>query len=74
MVERQSILLDEKEMLEVGVYFGKNHKPALNVALKAQAKKILIKLQAIYNIPDLRQSDKRMGEFIQSLQEEVDGD
>ncbi len=40
---------------------------------KAQAEKILIQLQAIYNIPDLKTEDVRMGEFIQELMEEVSG-
>ena len=38
---------------------------------KAQAKKILIKLQAIYNLPDEGMFHKKMGEFIQELMEEV---
>ena len=38
---------------------------------KATGKKILIQLQAIYNIPDLGAENKRMGEFIQELLEEV---
>ncbi len=43
----------------------------LLMAGKAQAGKILIQLQAIYNIPDLKAEDVRMGEFIQELQEEA---
>ncbi len=39
---------------------------------KATGKKILIQLQAIYNIPDLGAEDRRMGEFIQELMEEVE--
>lgn len=34
-------------------------------------KAIAIKLQAIYNIADLGTSDRKMGEFIQKLMEEV---
>lgn len=37
----------------------------------AQAKKILIKLQAIYNLPDEGMFHKKMGEFIEELMEEV---
>ena len=39
---------------------------------KAQAKKIIIELQAIYKLPDLKMEHDRMGEFIQSLQEEIE--
>ncbi len=39
---------------------------------KATAENILIQLQAIYNIPDLKAEDVRMGEFIQELMEEVE--
>lgn len=41
------------------------------VLVKAQAKKILIKLQAIYNLPDEGMFHKKMGEFIKELMEEV---
>jgi len=41
---------------------------------KAQAKKILIKLQAIYNLPDEGMFHKKMGEFIEELMEEVGED
>ena len=75
------ILLDEKELLK-GIcrycpdttredYECEECKELLNRVVKETGKKILIELQAIYNIPDLRQSDKRMGEFIQSLMEEA---
>ncbi len=40
---------------------------------KAQAKKILIELQSIYKLPDLKMEHDRMGEFIQELMEEIDG-
>ena len=62
------ILLEPEE---ADIALMRNCKDGYGAVVKATGKKILIELQAIYNIPDLRQSDKRMGEFIQSLQEEV---
>lgn len=38
---------------------------------KAQAKKIALKLQKIYNLPDEGMFNKKLGEFIQQLMEEV---
>ncbi len=43
-----------------------------DLTAKAQAEKILIKLQAIYNIPDLGAENVRMGEFIQELMSELE--
>ncbi len=72
------ILLDEKQIVskvaEVKARWGGVHwykTDEYRVVAKAQAEKILIQLQAIYNIPDLKAEDVRMGEFIQELQEEV---
>ena len=80
MVERQSILLDENEIVsrvaDVKARWGGVHwyaTDAYGVVAKATAKKILIELQAIYSLPDLGMSDRRMGEFIQGLKEEIDG-
>ena len=39
---------------------------------KAQAKKILIELQSIYKLPDLKMEHERMGEFIKGLMEEIE--
>ncbi|KKN74978.1 hypothetical protein LCGC14_0384800 [marine sediment metagenome] len=39
--------------------------------VKATGKKILIQLQAIYNLPDGGMFNERMGEFIQELMEEA---
>jgi len=39
--------------------------------LVAQIKAIAIKLQAIYNLPDGGMFNKKMGEFIEELNEEV---
>ncbi len=39
--------------------------------VKATGKKILIQLQAIYNLPDGGMFNERMGEFIKELMEEV---
>ena len=38
---------------------------------QTQAKKIALKLQAIYKLPDLKMEHDRMGEFIESLLKEV---
>ncbi len=69
------ILLEEQEItLEIDKWLdGKVEARHVSHALvQATGKKILIQLQAIYNIPDLGTSDRRMGEFIQELQEEVE--
>ena len=42
---------------------------ALGRITKAQAKKILIELQAIYNLPDGGMFHKKLGDFIQELLE-----
>ena len=65
-----SILLDVDEIMAIPVTNLGDNTDDFNVA-KAQAKKILIKLQAIYNLPEEGMFHKKMGEFIQSLLEEV---
>ena len=40
---------------------------------KAQAKKIALELQSIYKLPDLKMEHERMGEFIEKLMEEING-
>ncbi len=69
------ILLDERAIRELflreahsGIY---GFYDAMGVSAKAQAKKIFIKLQAIYNLPDEGMFHKSMGEFIEGLDEEV---
>ncbi len=67
------ILLDDDERYELRMSLPTHHttyeyETTFN---KAQIEKILIQLQAIYNIPDLKAEDVRMGEFIQELMEEV---
>ncbi len=45
---------------------------AVDIAIGiAQAKKILIELQTIYNLPDEGMFHKKLGDFIQSLLEEM---
>ena len=79
------ILLDDKEIEEVLDRWEEiedtDGKDDLEIEIdgyrfvtKAAGKKILIQLQAIYNIPDLKAEDVRMGEFIQELMEEVNGE
>ena len=73
MVERQSILLDYDERYELRMSLPAHHttydyETAFN---KAQAKKILIELQAIYNLPDGGMFHKKMGEFIKGLEDEI---
>ncbi len=66
------ILLDEE--VTWGCFEGYDEESErLEKVVKATGKKILIQLQAIYNIPDLGAEDVRMGEFIQELMEEVNG-
>ncbi len=71
------ILLDNKEITEAidKVYPSGKGAYQANVAdkaiVKATGKKILIQLQAIYNLPDEGMFHKQMGEFIQELNEEV---
>ena len=60
-------------MVGGGDYLMRFARTFQNKVAKAQAEKILIQLQAIYNIPDLGAEDVRMGEFIQELMEEVNG-
>lgn len=67
------ILLDDDELFEAMRYkVGTTtfDRQARNPA-KAQAKKILIELQSIYKLPDLKMEHDRMGEFIQELMDEV---
>ncbi len=68
-----SILLDRDEINEAEdlALSGKVTYGIQTAIAKAQAKKILIQLQAIYNIPDSGAEDKRMGGFIEELLEEV---
>ena len=64
------ILLDAKEIEAIpATNFGGNVDD-FNV-VKATAKKILIQLQAIYNLPDEGMFHEKMGEFIKELMEEV---
>lgn len=71
------ILLDDDDRFYVGMGVTKGGGDyadiyvVIDASAKAQAKKILIKLQAIYNLPDEGMFHKRLGEFIQSLMEEV---
>ena len=72
-----SILLDDKEIQDV---LTCDCTTEFDVACdyieaggKAQAKKILIELQTIYNLPDGGMFHKKMGEFIQELKDEVNG-
>ena len=65
-----SILLTEEEIEAMPVTNLGGNFDDLNL-VKATGKKILPKLQAIYNIPDLGTSDRKMGEFIESLLKEV---
>ena len=67
------ILLDKKErrQIPVGFHYLLEYKEELDWLLRIQAKKILIELQAIYNLPDGGMFNKKLGEFIKSLQEEV---
>ena len=76
------ILLDEKEVIDA--VYGTMGEMGLSeivrqgitrdsIIIKAQAEKILIQLQAIYKLPDLKMEHDRMGEFIQELMEEING-
>ena len=60
-----SVLLDVGEMIDIVTMPLEQD---FNLC-KAQAKKILIELQAIYNLPDEGMFHKKMGEFIQELLE-----
>ncbi len=62
----EELLLDHKPtQWELELYVYKK-------VLKAQAKKILIQLQTIYNLPDEGMFHKQMGEFIEDLMGEVE--
>ena len=52
-------------------YEGDYAKQAAEQVAEAQAKKILIELQSIYKLPDLKMEHDRMGEFIKELMEEI---
>ncbi len=45
---------------------------AFDEGTKAQLRKVGLRLQAIYNIPDLGAYNKRMGEFIQDILKETE--
>ncbi len=68
-----SILLAEEKIISLVTDFhfsGETNRHILvKQANKAQAKKILNKLQSIYNLPDEGMFHKKMGEFIQELLE-----
>ena len=73
------MLLDDKE-IEVAkaeaekLYWAFKAHPRFEYdkyLLSVQAKKILIKLQAIYNLPNEGMFHNKMGEFIESLLKEV---
>ena len=74
-----SILLDDAESADTyrQMWFEgtTDELPSVRVRrsiVKATAKKILIELQAIYNLPDGGMFHNKMGEFIKSLREEVE--
>ncbi len=70
------ILLDEEKIVDMVTDFhfsGETNRHILsNQVAKAQAKKILIELQSIYKLPDLKMEHDRMGEFIKELEEEIE--
>ena len=68
------ILLDENEMPYPFNYYHSNAnvkvlRERLEALKKSQAKKIVLKLQSIYNLPDEGMFHKKMGEFIKELLE-----
>ena len=68
-----SILLEPEEICRATgcASMGSGVLEIIGQANKAQAKKILIELQAIYNLPDEGMFRKKMGEFIKELRDEV---
>ena len=66
------ILLEENAISEAcyQCWVGRN-KSECDAVAKSTAKKILIELQAIYNLPDEGMFHNKMGEFIEGLNEEV---
>ena len=70
--DRMSILLEEKEIDEIADRYALRPNYAEQLLVKETGKKILIELQAIYNLPDEGMFHKKMGEFIQSLMGEVE--
>ena len=85
MAQRKRILLDDEEIRAIACailpqrlidwlkFTGDNEylRDIVESVAKAQAKKILIELQLIYNLPDEGMFHKKMGEFIKELNEEV---
>ena len=53
------------------VKYGSPERAMFEAGADAMVGEIALKLQEIYNIPDLKTEDVRMGEFIQELLEEV---
>ena len=64
------MLLEPKEIEAIYVTNLGGNVDDLNVA-KAQARKIALELQIIHSIPDPKICDRKMGEFIKKLMEEV---
>lgn len=76
-----SILLTDEQIKEVKVGYVAilvDGKPQIRdsdrVLIKAQLKKVTLELQAIYNLPDEGMFHKKMGKFIEELNEEVISD
>ena len=69
--DRMSILLEEKEIDEIADRYALRPNYAEQLLVKETGKKILIELQAIYNLPDGGMFHNKMGEFIKGLEEEV---
>ena len=69
------ILLDDNEIQDVLIHDCTTEFDLacdyIEAGAKAQAKKILIELQAIYNLPDEGMFHNKMGEFIKSLKGEI---
>ena len=70
------ILLDKEKIINMVTDFhfsGETNRHILSKQVaQAQAKEILIELQLIYKLPDLKMEHDRMGEFIQELEEEIE--
>ncbi len=71
-----SKLLDRKEYVKAMTEGGLPEVCAVYdddtiATLKAQARKIALELQIIHSIPDPKICDRKMGEFIKKLMEEV---
>ncbi len=64
-----SILLNREEVMGLRLSDVRLLDPSTIKMLEAQAEKIALKLQSIYNLPDEGMFRKKMGKFIQELLE-----